>query len=117
LQAYGKNAHFINSKLITSDTTWKNDLPYVILGGVQVDTSVILTIDPGCRIYSHADAPFLVDGTLIINGTKQDSVIFTGDRLDAGYANLPASWPGIYFRANSINNVLTHTIIKMLLKQ
>jgi len=82
------------------------------MDSLQVDTSVTLTIQQGCRIYSHANAPFLVDGTLIINGTKQDSVLFTGDRLDAGYNNLPASYPGIYFRGTSVDNVLTHTVIQ-----
>jgi hypothetical protein len=112
LQAYGQNAHFLTNKIINSDTTWTNSLPYVILGSLQVATTATLTIQPGCRIYSHADAPFLVNGTLLINGTKQESVIFTGDRLDSDYANLPASWPGIYFLSNSINNILLHTIIK-----
>jgi hypothetical protein len=112
LQAYGQNAHFFTNKTINNDTTWTNDLPYVILGSLQVSTAATLTIQQGCRIYSHATAPFLVNGTLLINGTKQDSVVFTGDRLDVDYKNLPASWPGIFFLASSNNNVLTHAIIK-----
>ena len=93
LQAYGQNAHFLNGAIIKGNATWTNDLPYVILDSLQVDTAAILTMQQGCRIYLHANAPFLVDGTLIINGTSQDSIIFTGDRLDESYANLPASWP------------------------
>jgi hypothetical protein len=112
LQAYGQNAHFLTGKLIKSDTTWTNDLPYVILDSLDILAGATLTIQQGCRIYSHANAPFLVDGKLVINGTKTDSVTFTGDRLDAAYANLPASWPGIYFRNSSSDNVLTHAIIK-----
>jgi hypothetical protein len=60
----------------------------------------------------HADAPFLVDGTLVTNGTKTDSVTFQGDRLDNDYKDLPASWPGIYFRNSSTSNSLRYTIIK-----
>jgi hypothetical protein len=112
LQAYGQNAHFLNGTIIKTNTTWPDDLPYVIMDSLQVDTAATLTIQQGCRIYLHANAPFLVDGTLIINGTKQDSVLFTGDRLDTGYNILPASWPGIYFRNTSINNILTHTVIR-----
>lgn len=116
LQAYGQNAHFIdgvrNGNLIIGNVTWTNDLPYVILGGLQVDTGATLTIQPGCRIYSHADAPFLVDGTLITSGTAQQRIIFTGDRLDADYKDLPASWPGVYFRSTSKDNVLTQTVFK-----
>ena len=112
LQAYGQNANFLRNRVISGNITWTNNLPYVILGSIRIDTTASLTIQPGCRIYSHADAPFIVDGTLIINGTKTDSAVFAGDRLDADYKDLPAGWPGIYFRGSSKNNVLKYTIIK-----
>lgn len=112
LQAFGQNANFLRNRVITGNVTWANNLPYVILGSIRIDSSAVLTIQPGCRIYSHADAPFIVDGTLVVNGTKPDSVIFTGDRLDADYKDLPASWPGIYFRGSSRNNVLKYALIK-----
>jgi hypothetical protein len=112
LQAYGQNANFLSNRLITGNVVWTNNLPYVILGSIRIDTTATLTIQSGCRIYSHADAPFIVDGTLAVNGTQADPVIFTGDRLDEGYKDLPASWPGIYFRGNSKNNVLTYAVVK-----
>lgn len=112
LQAFGQNAHFLRNKVLTGANTWRNDLPYVLLGGLRIDTSASLTIAAGCKIYAHADAPIVVDGTLLINGTKALPVQFTGDRLDGDYAQLPASWPGIYFRENSTNNVLQNAVIK-----
>lgn len=112
LQAYGQNANFLRNKKLTGNVVWNNTLPYVIIGGVQVDTTATLTIQAGTKIYSHADAPFLVDGTLIINGTKTSPVIFTGDRLDPDYKDLPANWPGIFFRNTSKNNSLTFAVIK-----
>jgi len=112
LQAYGKNAHFINNQIIEGNVTWTNDLPYVILGSLQIDTTATLNINAGCEIYTHADAPILVDGTMKINGEKNSEVIFNGDRLDADYKDLPASWPGIYFRSTSNNNEMTFAIIK-----
>ena len=112
LQAYGQNANFLRNRVISGNITWTNTLPYVILGSIRIDTTATLSIQQGCRIYSHADAPFIVDGTLLINGTKSDSVVFAGDRLDQGYKDLPAGWPGIYFRGNSKNNMCTHAIIK-----
>jgi len=112
LQAYGQNANFLRNRVITGNQVWPNNLPYVILGSLRIDTTASLTISPGCRIYSHADAPFIVDGTLIINGTKTDSVVFAGDRLDPDYKDLPAGWPGIYFRGSSKNNVLKYAIIR-----
>ena len=112
LQAYGQNANFLRNRLITGNVVWTNNLPYVILGSLRIDTTAILIIQPGCKIYAHATAPFIVDGTLTVNGTKANNVIFTGDRLDDGYKDLPASWPGIYFRGNSKNNVLTYAVVK-----
>jgi hypothetical protein len=112
LEAYGQNAYFIRNGLLTVNTRFGNNLPYVILGGLVVDTNITLTIDKGARLYFHADAPLVVDGTLEVTGTKQDSVIFTGDRLDEEYRNLPASWPGIYFRSSSKNNTLQYAVIK-----
>ena len=112
LQAYGQNAVFLKREKITGNVTWDNPLPYVIIDGIQVDTASMLTISKGTKIFLHADAPFLVDGTLKVTGTKEDPVIFSGDRLDEDYKDLPGSWPGIYFRGTSENNSLKHAIIK-----
>jgi hypothetical protein len=112
LQAYGQNAVFLDSRRVSGNVTFTKDLPYVILGGLLVDSTAILNIQPGSKIYLHADAPIIVDGSLIVNGTKQENVIFNGDRLDPDYKDLPASWPGIYFRENSQNNTLHFAIVK-----
>ena len=112
LQAYGQNAIYLTNKVITGNVTWTNTLPYVILKSIQVDTTATLTIQPGTKIYSHADAPFIVDGSLIVNGIKNNEVVFAGDRLDNDYKDLPAGWPGIYFRGNSKNNRLQFAVIK-----
>jgi hypothetical protein len=114
LEAYGRNARFIRSRIIENNEVWNNDLPYVIVGGVEVDENVKLTINEGCKIYMHADAPFIVSGTLEVLGKKYDStrVIFTGDRLDEPYRDYPASWPGIYFNPSSKDNVINYAIIK-----
>lgn len=112
LEAYGQNAHFLNNTIIERDTTFINDLPYVVLGSLSVKNNVILTLNEGCRLFMHANAPILVDGTLIVNGTKNNEVIFCGDRLDEYYKDLPASWPGIFFNPSSKNNVLTYAILK-----
>ena len=114
LEAWGQNAHFLRNQKITGNVTWTNDLPYVIIGGLQVDTTASLTIQKGCKIYLHADAPLLVDGSLQVNGEKYDStrVYFKGDRLDYPYNEYPAAWPGIYFRNTSKNNLLQFAVIQ-----
>lgn len=114
LDAWGQNANFLRSKVISANTTWTNDRPYVILGGLQVDSNAVLTIQKGTKIYLHADAPFLVDGTLNAIGEKTDSmeIVFAGDRLDNPYQDYPGAWPGIYFREKSKDNVLRHVKVK-----
>jgi hypothetical protein len=114
LEAWGQNAHFLRDHVVNTNETWNNDKPYVILGSFFVNTGKTLTINKGCRIFIHADAPFIVDGTLVVNGLKDtsDRVIFSGDRLDEPYRDYPASWPGIYFLANAKDNQLNFTIIR-----
>lgn len=101
--------------MISNDESWNNDLPYVILGSLVVPDGKTLTINKGCRIYVHADAPLIVDGTLIVNGEKDtsDRVYFQGDRLDDPYKDYPASWPGLFFLSNAKDNVLNYAVIKM----
>jgi hypothetical protein len=112
LDAYGQNARYLRGNVLTSNATWDATLPYVILEGLLVGANTTLTIQRGTRVHLHADAPFLVDGTLIANGTKSDSISFQGDRLDKDYRDLPASWPGIFFRNSSTANVLKYAVIK-----
>ena len=57
LEAWGQNAHFLVNKEITTNETWNNDLPYVILGYLYVAPNRTLTINKGCRIYVNAGAP------------------------------------------------------------
>lgn len=114
LDAYGKNARFLKSLRVTTDSVWTNELPFVILDKISVDSNVTLTIQKGCKIFHHANAPFIINGSLIINGEAPDSlrVVFTGDRLDEYYRDLPGSWPGIRFTSSSKNSMLTYATIQ-----
>src|SRR5580692_8563178 len=112
LQAWGQNAHFLRNQVLTGNTVWNTTLPYVIQGGLQIDTGATLTIPGGCRVYFHADAPMLVDGSLQVNGTDSLRVLFTGDRLDEPYSGYPGSWPGIYFRGASNNDLLQYAVVE-----
>ena len=114
LDAYGRNAHFLRNRIITGTEIWNNDLPYVILEGITIRSNASLLINKGCQVFMHADAPFIINGTLTVNGEKYDStrVVFAGDRLDEPYKNFPASYPGLYFTDSSSNNILNYAIIK-----
>lgn len=114
LSAWGQNARYLKNGHITSNTSWDNLLPYVLLGALHIDQSATLSISKGTQVYCHADAAVIVDGSLQTAGDTaySDRVVFTGDRLDEPYAGYPASWPGIYFRNTSQHNSMAYTIIK-----
>jgi hypothetical protein len=114
LDAFGQNANFLRGKRVTTDTTWNNNLPFVIVGGLFIDQGKTLTISKGTKVYVHADAPIVVKGTLKAIGEKYDStrIIFRGDRLDDPYRDFPGSWPGLIFDNNSINNELQFVTIR-----
>jgi hypothetical protein len=112
LEAYGQNARFLRNTVVDRDTRFDDSLPYVVLGTMQVAANAKLTLAKGTRMFLHADAPIIVDGTLLAEGDPTRPVLFTGDRLDEGYRDLPGAWPGIYFRASSTGNRLTHAIIR-----
>ena len=110
--AYGQNAHYIVDSEISTNSEWKNDLPYVIIHSAGVDSFTTLTIDSGCRIYVNQDSRLFVDGTLITKGTASSPVVFQGDRLDRayfGYVGFPGEWGGLYFDFYSHNCNLGYT--------
>lgn len=113
--AFGQNAHYVVNRTIESDETWLTDKPYVIMNNALVDENVTLTIPAGCRIYVHADSRLFVNGTIKVMGTKQDSVVFQGDRLDRKYfgnEGYPGEWGGIYITEKSYNNEINYAILK-----
>lgn len=112
LDAYGKNANFMKDRRVTTDTTWTNTLPFVILGGLTIDPGKTLTINKGTQVYLHADAPVIVDGTIKAIGTVSEKIIFQGDRLDEPYKDFPGSWPGIVFRTDSKDNEFQFVTVK-----
>jgi hypothetical protein len=112
LDAYGQNAHFLQNAVITKDTSWSNDLPVVILGPLTVTPGKTLTISKGVRIYCHADTKIIIEGSLHISGESSARVVFTGDRLDDYYKDLPASWQGIIFSESSESNMINYADFK-----
>ena len=111
LQAYGRNARFINGGTINTSTTWNADLPWVLLRPVTVAAGATLSIEAGTQVYCNANAALLVNGSLQSLGQVQLPVIFRGDRLDAPFSAYPGGWAGILLNSGSTNNLLQHTQI------
>lgn len=111
LLAWGQDFKLIRSEMIKT-TTWTKEKPYLVYGYAYVDSCQSLTIDPGCTIYFHKNAGLFIKGSLVVKGTSEDPVVFKGDRLETGYANLPDQWNGITLLSGSHNNIIDHSIIK-----
>lgn len=111
LVAWGQNARFYSGVRIC-DEVWDDELPYVIYNSVQIDSNCTLTITEGVRVYFHSNSVMLVDGTLLVNGTKDSIVTFQADRLEPFFDDKPGQWPGIYFLRGSTGNQINYAEIK-----
>jgi hypothetical protein len=95
------------------NVTWKNDLPYVVYGFVVIDSLDVLNIDPGVQIYFHANSGMWVyrNGSLRVNGTVNEPVVFQGDNLNQAYANEPGQWDRIWINDGGFNTI-NYAVIK-----
>lgn len=110
--AYGQNAYYVVDSVLSGVVIWKTDKPYVVIHSAEVAPDATLTIPAGCKVYMHQDSWLLVLGKLKVSGTKTDTVVFQGDRLDRfyfGYEGYPGEWGGIYFSPRSKGSSLSYT--------
>ena len=102
LQAYGQNIKRIrNNKglVVFQDLTLTNDKPYLMYDTVAVAGD--LTIQAGATVYMHAGAMLYAYGNVTAQGTKEEPIIFRGDRMDMLFDSVPyrmasGLWNGIY---------------------
>lgn len=111
LEAWGQDAHFYKDSVICNET-WVSDKPYVIINSILIDSGCSLTIQEGTKVYCSSNSGIFVLGTLIVNGSQLDSVVFQGMRLESFYQDLPGQWLGIFPLRGSTNNEINHTVIK-----
>jgi len=112
LVAWGQDVHLIRGDTLQT-TTWMNDKPYLVSETMWIDSGNVLTIDPGVHVHFHKFATMIVKGTLNINGTLDEPVVFEGDRLEEMYSDIPGQWNGIYFwPGTSRDNIINYLVIK-----
>ena len=112
LTAFGQNANFIKSGNINDNTIWDSKIPYVVYNMLKIKAEKTLTIKKVSRIYFHKDAEMVIDGTLKVEGSLTDSVVFSSDRPEKIYEDEPGQWMGLTFTSSSKNNVLNYAVIK-----
>lgn len=119
LEAYGQNVNLYNKGLIlTQDTHFTAERPYLIYDSLVIAPNVTLNIDPGAIFYMHDAAKVIAYGTLQAKGTRDKPIVFRGDRLDfilndiLPYDRTPSQWGGIFFRPESYNNIMDNVIVR-----
>lgn len=128
LVAWGQNANFLVAQkrsanlppyviidtVLNSTTTWDKTLPYVVYGGYAVvDSSNTLIIKEGTQIhFSNAGGLWVFKGgTLKVQGTKEDPVVFQGLRREPFLAEEPGQWDRIWINDGGQNEI-NYAVIK-----
>jgi len=120
LTAYIRDAYFLTDTFIACDTTFTNDKAIVVDGPLFVPEGCTLTVQAGTHFYftSRKDASFtpasylIVGGTLRVEGSPGQPVIFEGNRLDEEYQEKGGQWLGLYFSKNSQGSEIRNAVIK-----
>lgn len=81
---------------------WNNTESHVIFGNV---VSNDVTIGPGTRIYFHNNASWTINGTLSVQGTKDQKVIFRTDKMDEYSESLPKTWNKLHLKTGNLSEV------------
>ena len=138
LEAWGQNANYIPSRFSADSVSlfgcnggeilWNDPRPYVIYGIVAFDDCTV-RIAAGAHIYVHGGLTrykendvvgyyndgifaFTGNGKLIVEGTRENPVIFDSDRLEPEFDEEPGQWTGIWLQAGTQGNRIEHCIIR-----
>jgi hypothetical protein len=139
LEAFGQNANYLPSQFGAGGVTgfscnggewvWDDPKPYVIYGVLVIDSCTV-RIPKGARVYVHGGLGKLIDtsgaieryndgfiafinqGKLIVEGTKDEPVIFEGDRLESEFDEDPGQWTGIWLQSGTTGHSIQHCIIR-----
>lgn len=122
LIAWGQDANFYFSDSTSTDIVWSdNTKPYVVYDNFKVKEGATLSIKEGVKVYFAPNSYLWIQGTLKVEGTNSQPVIFEGDRTSDKYSdkftfykyfNVPGQWFGIYLQYPSKNNVIKNARIK-----
>jgi hypothetical protein len=129
LRSFGQPIHLHEHVALACNAVWTNDRPHVLYDTVLVPIGCTLRIKPGARIYAHAGAVLLVQGTLLINSAADftpsasatdtiseksaSRVRFAGDRSgETRYATAPGQWTGIQLYPTSHGNIIRYATIQ-----
>lgn len=113
LVAWGQDAYFHHNILLNGDVTLPNDKPHVVYGSLTAGNGCKLTIPAGTKLYFHNNSSLEIrkGASLLVSGTLEAPIIFTGDRLEKYYQDKPGLWDGIWLENGSMDNSFTYAEI------
>lgn len=119
LNAFGRNAvyHYPEQgryySIIDCDN-WDHSRPHVIYGYAVVDSATTLRLYAGDEIYMADQSSLWVyrEGSIIVEGSPSQPVLFTSVRRDGHYANLPGQWNFIWISPGSFDNRIDWAIVE-----
>ncbi|MDG1332594.1 MAG: right-handed parallel beta-helix repeat-containing protein [Crocinitomicaceae bacterium] len=95
LAVWGQDMYFHNNDFVVG--TWQNDKPHLIYGDAVINENTSLTIPAGTQVFLHKNSKLTnFRGTLNIEGTLGNEVVFQGDRLESLYDDVAGQFYGIY---------------------
>lgn len=115
LLSHLERAKFYNTEMndhyTLTETSWDSDYSRVIFGNVSATD---LTIGPKTKVYLHNDANLNINGTININGSLGNEVIFRTDRMDERSDSLPNNWGKIKIKSpnSSVLNSINYAVIR-----
>ncbi|MGB0176965.1 MAG: choice-of-anchor Q domain-containing protein, partial [Owenweeksia sp.] len=117
----GNNSVVVPYSIIDCNTIWRRGEKHVVYGYAVVDEGCELIIEPGVEVYFHRNSGLWVfnGGSLKVaeglSPGNMDSVLFTGDRLEPAYENIPGQWGGLLggiFIDDSARVIINNSVIK-----
>ncbi len=112
LEAWGQDAYFLSGEIITRNTTFTADRPYVVRDSLWVLPTATLTLAPGTELYFDNRASLLVDGTLRAQGAPDERVVLNHIRNDGNFLDALGQWEGVLFGPESKDNSLNFATIR-----
>ena len=108
------DTHYIPYFIWSPDSGITDDKPYAIFGYLTVPEGVTLKIPAGARLHFGTNAGIWVQkgGRLLVEGTLDRPVRFSGLHLDTTYRNEPGQWGHIWLDAESGAHSIQYAVIQ-----
>jgi len=116
LEAYGQDVYSWRGVTLSADSVLDNKKPYLIYDSLVIDKGATVEIGEGSVFYMYNGAQLIVNGTVKMNGTVEQPVVFRGSRTDymvtIPYDLIPGQWGGIRIASESYDNEMENVQIR-----